>query len=86
MSREEALWQNELKDVIWLELQAYHAERTPMEEDSYLCSEREIVDPLLNDIKNYRFQRNSRRYVKYIVTLLLDSTFPLNYVNCLQYH
>lgn len=71
MSREEALWQNELKDVIWLELQAYHAERTPMEEDSYLCSEREIVEPLLNDIKNYRFQRTSRRYVEYIVIYLI---------------
>lgn len=58
------MWQNELKDVIWLELQAYHAERTPMEEDSYLCSEREIVEPLLNDIKHYRFQRHSRRSVE----------------------
>lgn len=61
MSREETLWQNELKDVIWLEIQAYHADRTPLEEDSYLFSEREIVEPLLHDIKNYRFQRQSRR-------------------------
>lgn len=62
MSREETLWQNELKDVIWLELQAYHAERTPTEEDAYLCSARESVEPLLKDIQNYRFQRTSRRY------------------------
>ncbi|KAJ8933736.1 hypothetical protein NQ314_013829, partial [Rhamnusium bicolor] len=62
MSREETLWQNELKDVIWLELQAYHAERTPTEEDSYLCSAREIVEPLLHDIQKYRFRRQSRRY------------------------
>lgn len=62
MSREETLWQNELKDVIWLELQAYHAERTPTEEDSYLCSARECVEPLLKDILNYRFRRPSRRY------------------------
>ncbi|XP_018571882.1 mitogen-activated protein kinase kinase kinase 4, partial [Anoplophora glabripennis] len=62
MSREETLWQNELKDVIWLELQAYHAERTPTEEDAYLCSARECVEPLLKDIQNYRFQRTSRRY------------------------
>lgn len=61
MSKEEVSWQNELKDVIWLELQAYHADRTPMEEDSYLCIERENVEPILNDIKNYRFQRISRR-------------------------
>ncbi|KAJ8977699.1 hypothetical protein NQ317_005432 [Molorchus minor] len=62
MSREETLWQNELKDLIWLELQAYHAERTPTEEDLYLCTAREMVEPLLNDIKNYKFQRHTRRY------------------------
>ncbi|KAJ8982782.1 hypothetical protein NQ317_018195 [Molorchus minor] len=61
MSREETLWQNELKDLIWLELQAYH-ERTPTEEDLYLCTAREMVEPLLNDIKNYKFQRHTRRY------------------------
>ncbi|CAG9857381.1 unnamed protein product [Phyllotreta striolata] len=63
MSREESLWQNELKDLIWLELQAYHADRTPVEEDAYLCMARECVEPLLNDIKNYKFQRPSRRYL-----------------------
>ncbi|KAJ8914598.1 hypothetical protein NQ315_017303 [Exocentrus adspersus] len=62
ISREETLWQNEIKDVIWLELQAYHAERTPSEEDAYLCLARESVEPLLKDIQNYRFQKPSRRY------------------------
>ncbi|VEN46850.1 unnamed protein product [Callosobruchus maculatus] len=62
LSREETLWQTELKDVIWLELQAFHAERSPMEEDAYLCNSREMVEPLLNDIRNYRFQRHSKRY------------------------
>ncbi|KAG5876197.1 hypothetical protein JTB14_001940 [Gonioctena quinquepunctata] len=62
MSREESLWQNELKDLIWLELQAYHADRTPLEEDEYLCAARECVDPLLDDIKNYKFQKHTKRY------------------------
>lgn len=61
MSKEEVSWQNEVKDVIWLELQAYHADRSPMEEDCYLCIKRENVEPILNDIKNYRFRRVSRR-------------------------
>ncbi|KAJ8934430.1 hypothetical protein NQ318_017131 [Aromia moschata] len=61
MSREETMWQNELKDLIWLELQAYHAERTPTEEDAYLCTAREMVGPLLDDIKNYRFRRRTSR-------------------------
>lgn len=60
ISREEHLWQNELKDLIWLELQAFHADRTPMEEDTYLCEAREGVEPLLRDIMSYRFKRHSR--------------------------
>nr|WAK98091.1 mitogen-activated protein kinase kinase kinase 4 [Colaphellus bowringi] len=62
MSREETIWQNELKDLIWLELQAYHADRTPLEEDEHLCAVRECVEPLLNDIKNYKFKKHSKRY------------------------
>ncbi|XP_030753033.1 mitogen-activated protein kinase kinase kinase 4 [Sitophilus oryzae] len=62
MSREESLWQNELKDLIWLELQAYHADRTTIEEDEYLCAARESVEPLLQNIMNYRFRRHSRKY------------------------
>lgn len=58
MSKEETPWQNELSDVIWLELQAYHAERSPVEEDAYLFVARDMVEPLLNDIKNYKFRRH----------------------------
>lgn len=54
LSREEHLWQNELKDLIWLELQAWHADRTPTEQDKYLCEAREGVQQLLLDIINYR--------------------------------
>lgn len=56
------MWQNEIKDLIWLELRAFHADRTPSEEDSYLCAEREKVDPLLRDIMTYRYQKNSKCY------------------------
>ncbi|KAL1505934.1 hypothetical protein ABEB36_005380 [Hypothenemus hampei] len=62
MSREESLWQTELKDLIWLELQAYHADRSPIEEDEYLCSAREAVEPLLQDIMNYKFRRQPKKY------------------------
>lgn len=62
MSREDQIWQNELKDLIWLELQAFHADRTTLEEDAYLCAEREKIVPLLNDIMCYKFQRHSRCY------------------------
>lgn len=59
LSREEHLWQNELKDLIWLELQAWHADRTPTEQDKYLCEAREGVGQLLLDIINYRFVKKA---------------------------
>ncbi|KAF5299190.1 hypothetical protein FQA39_LY02363 [Lamprigera yunnana] len=60
ISREEQLWQNELKDLIWLELQAWHADRTPTEHDRYLCNSRESIEDLLSDIMNYRFSRHKQ--------------------------
>lgn len=57
LSREEHLWQNELKDLIWLELQAWHADRTPTEQDEYVCKARQNVADLLSDIMEYRFER-----------------------------
>ncbi|GLV61244.1 Mekk1, partial [Carabus blaptoides fortunei] len=42
ISQEEQLWQNELKDLIWLQLQAWHADRTVTEQDQYLCKERNL--------------------------------------------
>ncbi|KAL3279947.1 hypothetical protein HHI36_017453 [Cryptolaemus montrouzieri] len=55
LSREEYLW-HECKDVIWLELRAFHANRTAVEEDEYLCKARQEVETLLNDIMSYRFK------------------------------
>lgn len=58
ISQEEQVWQNELKDLIWLQLQAWHADRTVTEQDRYLCTVRESIGDLLDEIMNYRFQRN----------------------------
>ncbi|XP_043290095.1 mitogen-activated protein kinase kinase kinase 4 isoform X2 [Venturia canescens] len=55
MSSEETRWQNELKDLIWLELQAYHADRSPVAQDSYLCKQREAVGALLTEIMEYKY-------------------------------
>jgi mitogen-activated protein kinase kinase kinase 4 len=54
ISHEETRWQNELKDLIWLELQAHHADRSPMAQDEYLCRQREAVKLLLTEIMEYR--------------------------------
>ncbi|XP_067207497.1 mitogen-activated protein kinase kinase kinase 4 isoform X3 [Linepithema humile] len=55
MSHEETRWQNELKDLIWLELQAHHADRSAMAQDEYLCRQREAVEGLITEIMEYRY-------------------------------
>lgn len=54
LSSEDYLWQTELKDMIWLELQARHASRTLEQQDKYLYSARQGIPDLLNKILNYR--------------------------------
>ncbi|XP_044761348.1 mitogen-activated protein kinase kinase kinase 4 isoform X2 [Coccinella septempunctata] len=67
-SREEFRW-HEYRDVIWLELRAYHASRTTVEEDIFLCKERKEVATLLDDLMNYRFEpKRCGRYPKELQT------------------
>lgn len=54
------MWQTKLNDLIWLELQAWHADRTREEEDNYLCNSRKSVVDLINDIMTYRFIRHKQ--------------------------
>jgi mitogen-activated protein kinase kinase kinase 4/mitogen-activated protein kinase kinase kinase len=57
ISREEQLWQTEVKDMIWLELQANMADRTTDQQDKYLFTARQNIGELLNEIMSYRFTR-----------------------------
>ncbi|XP_061402148.1 mitogen-activated protein kinase kinase kinase 4-like [Musca vetustissima] len=61
ISHEEHTWQTEVKDLIWLELQAWQADRTPEQQDKYLFAARKDVPDLLTQIINYRFQPRFRR-------------------------
>ncbi|KAI8130749.1 Mitogen-activated protein kinase kinase kinase 4 [Lucilia cuprina] len=61
LSHEEHTWQTEVKDLIWLELQAWQADRTPEQQDKYLFAARKDVSDLLTQIINYKFQRGYRR-------------------------
>lgn len=54
ISQEEQLWQTEVKDLIWLELQAWKGDRSLEETDHYLCKKRLAVGDLLREIMNYR--------------------------------
>lgn len=55
MSVEEHTWQNELKDLVWLEVCAKKAGRTPTQQDAFLCSRRDEVPSLLQDIIDYKY-------------------------------
>ncbi|KAM7360361.1 mitogen-activated protein kinase kinase kinase 4 isoform 2-T3 [Cochliomyia hominivorax] len=61
LSHEEHTWQTEVKDLIWLELQAWQADRTPEQQDKYLFAARKDVSDLLTQIINYKFQPRYRR-------------------------
>ncbi|XP_017085065.2 mitogen-activated protein kinase kinase kinase 4 isoform X1 [Drosophila eugracilis] len=61
LSQEEHTWQTELKDLIWLELQAWQADRTVEQQDKYLFEARQGVSELLTHILNYKFQPRYRR-------------------------
>lgn len=54
LSSEDYTWQTELKDMIWLELQAWHADRTLEQQDKYLYSARQGIPDLLRRILNYK--------------------------------
>lgn len=70
ISLEEHTWQTELKDLIWLELQAWQADRTLEQQDKYLFAARQLVPDLLTQIINYKF---SPRYKRALSTLSVDS-------------
>ncbi|CAK1543740.1 unnamed protein product [Leptosia nina] len=55
ISHEEQVWQNELKDLIWLELQAKITGRTLELQDAFLCSQRNIVPNIIERILEYKF-------------------------------
>ncbi|XP_065371701.1 mitogen-activated protein kinase kinase kinase 4 isoform X1 [Calliphora vicina] len=61
LSHEEHTWQTEVKDLIWLELQAWQADRTPEQQDKYLFAARKDVSDLLTQIISYKFQPRYRR-------------------------
>uniref|UniRef100_A0A182Q9N5 Protein kinase domain-containing protein n=1 Tax=Anopheles farauti TaxID=69004 RepID=A0A182Q9N5_9DIPT len=57
LSNEERLWQTHVNDLIWLELQAWHADRSIEQQDRLLCQARHEIGDLLDEIMRFRFQR-----------------------------
>ncbi|XP_057325359.1 mitogen-activated protein kinase kinase kinase 4 [Microplitis mediator] len=75
ISSEESRWQNELKDLIWLELQAFHADRSLVEQDEFLCRQRDAICPLLTEILNYKYDLTSSLIEHGSATSSSDSGF-----------
>ncbi|CAH0582817.1 unnamed protein product [Chrysodeixis includens] len=72
ISREEQVWQNELKDLIWLELQAKLAGRTLAQQDAFLCAQRNIVPKIIQNVLEYKFVNKNpcrRAYSRKLDTL-----------------
>ncbi|XP_037030628.1 mitogen-activated protein kinase kinase kinase 4 isoform X3 [Bradysia coprophila] len=70
MSPEDHTWQTELKDLIWLELQAWHADRSLDQQDKYLYTARQGVPELLEKIQNYKFHP---KYIREASVISTDS-------------
>lgn len=74
ITREEQIWQTEIKDMIWLELQANMADRTIEQQDKFLIAARHGIPELLREIMNYRFNRKYFRTDSGISSGLSTST------------
>lgn len=73
ISKEEQMWQTEVKDMIWLELQANMADRSLEQQDRYLFAARQHIGELLRDIMGYRFNRKFYRADSVISAKTIDS-------------
>ena len=73
ISKEEQLWQTEVKDMIWLELQANMADRTLEQQDKFLFAARQNIAELLREIMTYRFNRKFYRAESALSAKTLDS-------------
>ena len=58
-SEENKRWEVELRQALWLEIQAWHAGRTMEEQDEYFVQARKSVDDVLEEIINFRFSSAS---------------------------
>lgn len=56
-SEENKKWQVELSQALWLELQAWHANRTMAEQDMYLIQARANVEDVLDDVINFKVKK-----------------------------
>lgn len=82
ITQEEQMWQTEVKDLIWLELQAWHSDRNIEEEDKYLYAERQSIGDLLREIMTYKFDRTKSKRTNDNASSTADSGVSLQYNDC----
>ena len=59
VSREQELWQTELQDLLWLELQAWHCGRNMEQQDAALVAAREGTQGVLDTILRFKVNHES---------------------------
>lgn len=56
LSSEQEVWQTQINDLLWLDLQAWFKRRTMKQQDMYLCKARERVPEVLQEILKFKVQ------------------------------
>ena len=52
-SKEDTMWQNELKEVVWLELQAWFSGKDVNSQDQWILQKRQQVDQIADKVIKY---------------------------------
>ncbi|XP_052429257.1 mitogen-activated protein kinase kinase kinase 4 isoform X3 [Carassius gibelio] len=69
------------KEVIWLELQAWHARRNVAEQDLYLYTARQAIPDIINEVLHFKVDYSSLAVLESIV-LVEESNFCPGETNC----
>ncbi|XP_059421923.1 mitogen-activated protein kinase kinase kinase 4 isoform X2 [Carassius carassius] len=69
------------KEVIWLELQAWHARRNVAEQDLYLYTARQAIPDIINEVLHFKVDYSSLAVLESIV-LVEDNNFCPGETNC----
>ena len=66
MSQEDTLWQNDQRDVIWLELQAWFAGKDRWCQDQWIHHERSLLEEVATTVTSYSFQPCQRQLLQQV--------------------
>ena len=60
ISADQELYQNQMSDVIWLSLRAWHNDRAIQQEDEYVSKAREKIPELIKKIMEFKYKKSEK--------------------------